>query len=85
LAEVKARWAEASPPPWKQGANWRRVAAVTNHVIAEILQSQLGLVQEQKNATALRNAAQDVAWLISEVERLTDAHSLYQPVWEESY
>jgi hypothetical protein len=85
LAEVKLRWGRAAPPPWKQGSTWRRVAAPTGQVICEIIQSQLSDTQEMYNADAIRNAASDVAWLVSEVERLSAAHAHYQPVWEESY
>ena len=84
LAEIKARWAAASPSPWRQGSNWRRVAS-SQGLVAEIPTSALTLTQQNSNATAIRNAASDVAWLIGEVERLSSVQSLYEPLWEESY
>jgi hypothetical protein len=84
LAEIKERWALATPEPWRMGSNWRRVSS-NQGLVAEIPSSAIGVTQQMANATAIRNAAQDVAWLVSEVERLIAAHSLYQPVWEESY
>ena len=84
LAEIKARWAAASPSPWRMGSNWRRI--FTRRVLlAEIPASSLGVPQEKKNAVAIRNAASDVAWLIAEVERLSSVKALYEPLWEESY
>jgi hypothetical protein len=84
LAEVKERWAAATPEPWRMGSNWRRVASAQG-LVAEIPSSSISVSQQIANATAIRNAAQDVAWLVSEVERLLSAHAQYQPVWEESY
>lgn len=82
LAEIKARWAAASPPPWRQGSDWRRIFQYRSP-LAEIPTS-LGLYQEKRNAIAIRNAAADVAWLIAEVERLS-YQTTYHESWEAVY
>ena len=84
LVEIKTRWGAASPSPWRMGSNWRRVSSVLG-LVAEIPTSALTLTQQNSNATAIRNAASDVAWLIAEVERLSSVKALYEPLWEESY
>lgn len=85
LSEIKARWLEASSPPWNRGSSWRDILAASV-LIADIPPSSLSKKQQQKNAAAMRSAASDIAWLITEVERLTaERSSFYDVFWEDIY
>lgn len=84
LEEIKARWLAASSPPWNRGSSWRDILSA-RVLIADIPPSSLKRSQQQKNANAIRNAPSDVAWLISEVERLTAEGSFYDVSWEDIY
>lgn len=77
LAEIRARWAEATPGPWvRERADWQNIVCRAvpargpgRHIAGVGGSSALGH-NGNADAAAIAAAPEDVAWLLAEVERL---------------